>query len=260
MSDKDDQYRDPSGLRARSGLHARFSTSKVPWLHWVFDHLKLGPLARILELGCGTGGLWSQNSHRIPEGWDIALSDKSPGMLTDSQASLTCLGREFGFQVIDAQSIAFRRDTFDAVIANHMLYHAEDRRRAFSEIRRVLKPGGRLYATTNGRGHMQELTRLVRRVDPELHMEELPEERFGLENGFEQLSEWFPRVTSDRHESFLRVTEAGPLTEYVLSTRRGAVVRENLGLFTQIVEHEIAKTDGIVITQEPGIFEAIKGA
>ncbi len=55
------------------------------------------------------------------------------------------------FKEIDAQSIPFEDETFDAVIANHMLYHVPDRPKAIAEIKRVLKPGGRLIATTIGK-------------------------------------------------------------------------------------------------------------
>ena len=35
------QYRDPSNLNARAGLHIRFSTEEYPWFHWVFDHFDI---------------------------------------------------------------------------------------------------------------------------------------------------------------------------------------------------------------------------
>jgi ubiquinone/menaquinone biosynthesis C-methylase UbiE len=59
--------------------------------------------------------------------------------------------------VADAAWIPLADGSMDAVIANHMLYHVSDRRRALAEIHRLLRPGGRLYATTNGLGHMAEL-------------------------------------------------------------------------------------------------------
>ena len=55
--------------------------------------------------------------------------------------------------VIDAQSIPFARWSFDAVIANSMLYHVPDRARALAEIQRILKPSGRFYASTIGEQH-----------------------------------------------------------------------------------------------------------
>ena len=95
--------------------------------------------ARILELGCGSGLLWKSSIDRIPAGWKITLSDLSPGMLDAAWRNLVVTGRTFQFKEIDAQSIPFEDETFDAVIANHMLYHVPDRGKALAEIKRVLK-------------------------------------------------------------------------------------------------------------------------
>jgi len=53
-------------------------------MQWVFDQFNLAAKSRILEVGCGPGLLWLQNVARIPEGWDITLSDFSPGMLDEA--------------------------------------------------------------------------------------------------------------------------------------------------------------------------------
>ena len=58
------QYRDSGNLKARIALHSRFSTNPYGWFRWVFDHLDLPPQNRLLELGCGAGDLWVENSHQ----------------------------------------------------------------------------------------------------------------------------------------------------------------------------------------------------
>jgi ubiquinone/menaquinone biosynthesis C-methylase UbiE len=88
-------------------------------------------------------------------------------MLRDAQAYLGALAGRFAFAVVDARDIPFAANSFDAVIANHMLYHIKPGRgQAFSEIARVLKPEGRLYASTNGgrkRGGLEGLGGLMAR-------------------------------------------------------------------------------------------------
>ncbi len=64
---------------------------------------------------------------RIPSTWDITLSDLSSGMLDSAWRNLVVTGRNYKFKEIDAQEIPFEDETFDAVIANHMLYHVPDR-------------------------------------------------------------------------------------------------------------------------------------
>lgn len=76
-----EQYRDATNLDARIALHSRFSTAKVNWYRWLFDHFRLPAGARVLELGCGPAKLWRENIECIPKGWDITLTDASPGMM-----------------------------------------------------------------------------------------------------------------------------------------------------------------------------------
>src|SRR5262245_36483808 len=98
------QYRDASNLNARIELHKRFSTNAYNWYLWVFDRLKTPPQSRVLELGCGPGRLWVENLDRIPPGWDITLSDFSPGMIAEARGNLAAASRPFAFERVDAQS------------------------------------------------------------------------------------------------------------------------------------------------------------
>jgi ubiquinone/menaquinone biosynthesis C-methylase UbiE len=130
------QYKDSSNLDARVRLHQLFSVNKYGWQRWVFDQIKLPDQCRILELGCGPGNLWMENSDRIPSGWEIVLSDFSSGMLEQTRQNLKDR-HEFQFKCFNAQSIPFEEAHFEAVITNHMLYHVADKKAAFAEIRRM---------------------------------------------------------------------------------------------------------------------------
>jgi len=253
------QYKDSSNLRARIQIHKLFSTNKYSFHHWVFDHFDIPRPARILEAGCGPGYLWTQNRDRIPEDWDITLSDFSAGMLQEAQSNLSNSQEHFSFQVFDIQFIPFGNEHFDTVIANHMLYHVPDRAKALTEIRRVLKPGGRFYAVTNGEKHMQELYQLLKKFNPALPdpRGDLYSLQFGLENGGDQISPWFKTVTLYRYEDGLVVTEVGPLVAYVLSTSAGkAAIGDKIPEFTQFLEDELAAHGTIHITKDTGMFEA----
>jgi ubiquinone/menaquinone biosynthesis C-methylase UbiE len=63
-------------------------------------------------------------------------------MIRETRANLARLGHPFSFAQADAQALPFRDASFDAVIANHMLYHVPDISRSLGEVRRVLKPSG----------------------------------------------------------------------------------------------------------------------
>src|SRR5690349_8629884 len=202
-----DQYRDADNLNARIQIHRKFSTNPYGWYQWVFDTLAQLPVdAKILELGCGSGEIWVNIAARIPETWDITLSDLSPGMLDAAWRNLVVTGRSFKFEQIDAQSIPHGDGTFDAVIANHMLYHVPDRPQALSEIKRVLKNGGRLIATTIGDDHMNEMNAWLARASDN-RQTGMFSQMFTLENGREQLLPFFPQIETLRYEDDLQVTE-----------------------------------------------------
>lgn len=256
---KTDQYKDATNLNARLTTHERFSTNPHGWFNWVFDTLvRLPENARILELGCGPAVLWKSVSDRIPSGWDITLSDLSSGMLDAAWRNLVITGRAFKFKEIDAQSIPFEDEMFDAVIANHMLYHVSDRQKAIAEIKRVLKPNGRLIATTVGEHHMSEITKWLRRASTDKNFDPfvLP---FTLENGLEQLKAFFSEVTISHYEDNLHVTEIEPLIAYIRSAiRMSELSEEELTKIQFDLEEELKEKGGIFVSKDSGLFEAVK--
>ena len=256
---KTDQYKDSSNLDARVNIHARFSTNPYGWFNWLFDALtKLPADAKILELGSGPAYLWTNCSSRIPVGWDITLSDLSSGMVDAAWRNLVVTGRNFKFKEIDAQSIPFEDETFDAVIANFMLYHVPNRPKAIAEIKRVLKPGGRLFAATVGDNHLKEMMDVLRLVHVNKTWESYANP-FTLESGLEQLKPFFPNVTISRYEDNLHVTEIEPMMAYVRSSLRAADLSEDeLAKVRMDLEDELKEKGTIFITKDSGLFEAVK--
>ena len=256
---KSDQYRDSSNLDARVVIHQRFSTNPYGWFKWVFDALlKLPEHAKILELGCGHGLLWKENMGHIPAGWNITLSDLSSGMLDAAWRNLVVSGRAFQFKEIDAQSIPFEDETFDAVLANHMLYHVPDRPKAIAEIKRVLKPGGHLIATTVGENHMKEMMDWLRQV----HISKVWESfanPFTLENGLDQLKPYFSQIVLSHYEDNLLVTEVEPVMAYLRSSIRAVELSDDELINLQHdLEKELKENGNIFITKDSGLFEAVK--
>jgi len=245
-----------SNLNTRIRLHELFSTNKYGWQRWLFDQFNIQPQARILELGCGSGNLWLENIERIPAGWELALSDFSPGMLRQARQNLNNR-RRIHHLTIDAQAIPFGSDSFDVVIANHMLYHVPDRARGLSEIRRVLRPGGQFYASTIGERHLHELADLIGKFDPQLkYWGGLPADSFSLETGAAELGKWFANVELRCYEDALVVTDAALLADYVLSGRL-ELPPDRRADFVQFIQGELQANGGeIYITKESGLFEA----
>ena len=250
------QYQDASNLDARIRLHQRFSVNKYGWQRWVFDQFQLPARCRLLELGCGPGNLWLENLDRIPAGWEITLTDLSAGMLEETRRNLEAL-RQFQYKVIDAQSIPLEAGYFDAVIANHMLYHVPDKAKALSEIRRVLKPEGRFYTSTGGEQSLCELRNLVCKFDAGLAAWGRGGDSFTLENGMAQLSHQFTKVRLYRYENALEVTEVAPLVDYILSGRVHFST-EKQAEFKEFVAREMEACAGVFhVTIEAGLFVSV---
>jgi SAM-dependent methyltransferase len=248
------QYRDGRHLHARLELHRRFSTHPQGFHRWMFDQLPPLDAARVLDVGCGTAAPWTANRDRLPAGLAPVLGDFSTGMLRDARANLAGAER-VRFAGADAAALPFRDACFDAVFANHMLYHVPDRPRCFAEIRRVLAPGGWLAAATNGAAHLDELERLLARhgvAGADLAL--LALEPFSLENGAAQLGAVFGDVRLVRFADALAVTEVEPLLAYVRS-----MTRLDAGAARAIAEEvagEIERAGAFRIRKDAGVFVA----
>lgn len=254
---RDVQYRDSWKLRARMALHERCSTNRVGWHRWVFDHLALAPGARVLELGCGPGQLWTENADRLPVGLALVLADYSLGMAREARDALRAAASAASVRAanVDAQALPFADGAFDAVVANHMLYHVPDRAEVYAEVRRVLRSGGRFYAATNGERHMRELDDLL----VEAGGERRPSAglSFRLENGAEELARSFASVTLARYDSGLVVTEAAPLVAYARSLPSAAAI--DLAHLTGAIERRLARDGAIRIGKDTGLFRCSVG-
>lgn len=261
------QYSSASNLGARMALHERFSTAGQSWHHWVFDQLELPAEADVLELGSGSGALWAENCGRVPAGWKLTLTDLSPGMLEAARTKLEGCGLRAKYSLADAQQIPFGDSSFDAVIANHMLYHVPDRDPALAEIVRVLRPGAVLYAATNGLAHMQQLRELTRTVMPELGDGTRADAGFTLENGGPQLEAQFGQVELRHHEDSLEVTEPEPLMAYVmsrtdvhtlLSSLPPAEAEQRVESLRSLLVRTIHERGSVHISKSSGLFVARK--
>jgi SAM-dependent methyltransferase len=117
------------------------------------DAVAEGAPAAVLEVGCGTGDLSAQVRDSL--GADYVATDLSSRM-----ATLTGQ-RGIAAAVADIQRLPFGDESFDAVLANRVLYHLPDLDQGLREIARVLRPRGRLVVATYGQEHLSEFFDLI---------------------------------------------------------------------------------------------------
>jgi len=101
----------------------------------------LRPMGRGLEIGAGTG-YFSLNLLKQGILSEVTCTDVSAGMLETLAGSAERLNVDVETVVCDAESLPFPSGSFDVVFGHAVLHHIPDLERAFSEFRRVLKPGG----------------------------------------------------------------------------------------------------------------------
>jgi ubiquinone/menaquinone biosynthesis C-methylase UbiE len=257
------QYRTASNLLARITLHERFSINPYDWFAWVYDHFDLPGQAKIIEVGCGPGYLWNKNISRIPPEWNITLTDLSHGMIEEARKNLSKNPNTFVFIVINAEQIPTADCQFDAVIANHMLYHVPDRVKAISEFHRILKPNGLLYCSTNGSNHLTELDALFDQLlsaSSGNTISAFSASAFTLENGVSQMSPLF-QVDTAYYNDALHITEAKPLIEYILSMipdQKHSITQKQIDQLHQEIEERILRDGYIHISKSTGLFIAHK--
>ena len=250
------QYQNATNINARIALHRDFSMNPEGWFPWLFRQMPLKPGMKVLELGCGNGALWLENLKRVPSEIHILLSDSSEGMVREVQRRLSA-DQRFSFQTIDMNQIPFPDQSFDLVIANHVLFYSNDLNHTLKEIRRVLKPEGVLAASTYGAKHMKEITELVQEFNPEIRLAaENLYDQFGLENGGIILKPYFDSVISRRYEDSIEISEADPLISYILSCHgnQNRLLLDHYKEFHEYVEKKV--TDGFHITKDAGVFLA----
>ncbi len=246
------QYADAENLDARIALHEEYEVADRDWWHWVFDHYETLPAeADVLEAGCGPGMLWRDTADRVPPGWTLLLTDFSVGMAQEARATLGAAGITASLGVAAAEALPLPAASADAVIANHVLYHA-DRDAALPEIRRVLRPVGRLFATTNSETNLRELRDLLAATTG---YESPAASAFSLETGAAQLEQYFETVHRNERGSVLRVPDLEPLVAYAGSLP--AVEEERLAAFAHRAADRLA--DGpLEIHKRMGLFVAEK--
>ncbi|MEV5576412.1 class I SAM-dependent methyltransferase [Spirillospora sp. NPDC052269] len=99
---------------------------------------------RILDAGCGSGPLAAALRDR---GADVTGIDVSAGMLALAKRRL---GEDVDLHMVDLNDrLPFADGAFDDVVASLVLHYLEDWGPALGELRRVLKPGGRLIASVD---------------------------------------------------------------------------------------------------------------
>ncbi len=109
----------------------------------IFERHPLGSGA-VLDVGCGTGEITARLAEKFPQASFTGV-DLEETHLARARARCASFGSRVRFEVGDALALSFADATFDLVVCRHLIQAVPDASRVLAEIRRVLRPGGRIH-------------------------------------------------------------------------------------------------------------------
>lgn len=119
-----------------------------------------GAGARALDCGIGTGSLSIALDTILPKPVAYHGIDVSGEMLATAEVAMQQTGLSPKLQQADILSIPYADQSFDLVMAAHVLEHLTEPQRALTEMTRVLKPGGLLFVCMTQRSIFGSLIQL----------------------------------------------------------------------------------------------------
>ena len=113
---------------------------------------RLADRERVLDVGCGTGSLAIVAKQHVGPAGEVAGIDASPAMVARARSKAAKAGVDVSFRNGVAEALPFPDAQFDVVLSTMMLHHLprNARQECAREIRRVLRPGGRVLVVDFG--------------------------------------------------------------------------------------------------------------
>lgn len=257
------QYATDDALRTRQDVHDTYTVPKINYFDWVLNSVVWDGLNSVLDVGSGSGKYFELVKARRP-GIHYVGMDVSAGMLANHSAPHLAQA--------DALHIPFPKDSFDLVMANHMIYLIDDIDAAITEFRRVLKPEGVLMIATNSTQTMPQIQVLMRRAilllarsgSSQIQPPVPASDRFALENGTRRLARHFYAVMRHDLPSKLIFPEIDPIIAYLESTRtlrepqlpEGVAWDDVMMIMRQQVTHLIDHLGELIVDKLTGVLVA----
>jgi len=163
----EDQFKQPMNTGAREWDAKTYDEVSDPQFEWgmeVLERLELRGDETVVDAGCGSGRVTEQLLERLPDGRVIAV-DGSEAMVERAKERL---GERVEYLVSDLVELTLP-EPVDMVFSTATFHWIGDHDRLFRQIRRVLRPGGRLVAQCGGQGNVARHTEAIAAVaaDPE---------------------------------------------------------------------------------------------
>ena len=135
----------------------------------MLDLAGLGPGMKVLDVAAGAGGQTLKAARRVGASGAVLATDISSNIIELAAHDARAAGlSNVAARVMDGENLDVADASFDAVISRVGLIYFPDRARALAEIRRVLRPGGRIaaivYSTPEANGFFSIPISIIRRI------------------------------------------------------------------------------------------------
>ncbi len=205
-----DQYSDAHKLTTRQETHRLYGERRPGFLAWATDLMDIQPGMTVVDVGCGRG---IYHLHFKQRGANIIGVDRSTGMAREAAAG--CLP-----VVGDAQALPLRDAFCERAVCNHVLYHVPNQGLAMQELRRIVRPGGRVVIATNGAHNNERMSEVARLAASDLGRPGALTRTspFRLED-LDRVRETFPNARVEIFHNAFRFPDAEPALAYWRSMR-----------------------------------------
>lgn len=218
-------YMNPEAIAIRRQIDETYSVPHVHFPSWVLHKYRTwrGD-EKVLDINPGDGAFF-----------DLVAENLNGGVYIATDSSLEMLGAANQHQhaphtnitVSQTHQLPFSANSFDLIIADHILYHVHPLEHALKELKRVLREDGILIASTASQYTMGEFDTLTRRVLTLLGRPPRSNdiyyghfiEPFALENGAVQLARHFRGVARYEVPSTLVFKDTRPVIDFLQSIR-----------------------------------------
>ena len=192
------------------------SFRKNAWKTQIIAHFPDQNKRKLLDLGCGPGFFSCILSE---EGFEMTGIDSSDGMLAWARKNADSLGVSPNYMKMDINRLDFPDETFDGIVTRNVTWTLEHPRAVYAELKRLLKPGGKLLIyDANWHAHL---------YDEEMYRRVKERERRHLEKyGYEE------KISGDYNEYLA----SAPLTRIHRPDWERKVLEEEFGMQVCITE------------------------